>query len=339
MGENKDTPVVVRLATPTSDNGAAVIASGQVEAIETAAISTRVMGTITAVFVKVGDRVGKGQVLATISSEDLAAKLAQTEAQIAGARADLDNARKDYDRYTALFSRQSATAAELDNATLRLNGAKARLDGAEQMRREVDASMAYTRLTAPFAGVVTQKLADAGSLTSPGLPLLTVEQDKVLQVSATVAESDISRIRTGDKAQVEFNSTGARAGGVVTQISTSSAATGGQYLVKIGLPADAQKQLYAGMYANVVIPVKRTVDTGSASSNGAILVPLSALVRQDQLTGLYTVSSEHTALLRWVRTGKTVGDKIEVLSGLGAEETFVTAAAGRLYNGAPVKEQ
>lgn len=110
-------------------------------------------------------------------------------------------------------------------------------------------------------------------------------------------------------------------------------------MVKIGLPADAQKQLYAGMYANVVIPVRGTADTGSASGNGAILVLLSALVRQDQLTGLYTVSSAHTALLRWVRTGKTVGDKIEVLSGLGAEESFVAEVAGRLYNGAPVKEQ
>ncbi|HLZ89096.1 MAG TPA: biotin/lipoyl-binding protein, partial [Puia sp.] len=119
-GETKDSPVTVTVTRPSSAGAGEVMASGQVEAVQTAAISTRVMGTITRIFVKVGDRVNKGQLLATISSDDLAAKRAQADAQIAGAQADLDNARKDYDRYTALFSRQSATASELDNATLRL---------------------------------------------------------------------------------------------------------------------------------------------------------------------------------------------------------------------------
>lgn len=337
-GENKDTPVLVTVARPSTTNAGGVIASGQVEAAQSAAISTRVMGTITRIFVKLGDKVNKGQLLAMISSDDLAARRAQIVAQITGAQADRDNAQKDYDRYTALFSRQSATASELDNATLRLHAAKARLEGADQMRREVEASMAYTRLTAPFSGVVTQKLADEGSLAGPGMPLLTVEQDNVLQVSATVAESDISWIRMGDKAELEIKSTEVRASGSIAQISTSSAATGGQYAVKISLPAAAQKNLKAGMYVNVFIPIEDSNAAGAAG-NGAILVPVSALVQNDQLTGLYTISTTHTALLRWVRTGKRVGDKIEILSGLDANETVIAGSTGKLSNGAPVKEQ
>jgi RND family efflux transporter MFP subunit len=337
--ENKDSAVMVTIARPSSTNAGGVMASGQVEAAQTAAISTRLMGTITRIFVKVGDKVNRGQLLATISSEDLAAKRAQTDAQIAGAQAELENARKDLDRYTALYSRQSATASELDNATLRMHAAKARLDGAEQMRREIDASMGYTRLTAPFSGVVTQKLADEGSLATPGTPLLTVEEDNVLQVSATVAESDISRIRKGDKAELEIKSTGARTDGVLTQMNISSAATGGQYSVKISLPAAAQKGLYAGMYVNIFIPVKTSATADAGPGNEPVLVPASALVQQDQLTGLYTISTTHTALLRWVRTGKAVGDKIEILSGLGATEPFILSATGKLSNGAPVKEK
>jgi len=331
-GENRDAPVLVTLATPSGSNPDGVTVSGQVESIQSAAISTRVMGTITRIYVKVGDKVNKGQVLAVISSEDLAARRAQADARIAGSRAELENARKDLDRFTNLYNRQSATASELDNATLRYNAAKAGLDGAQQMRGEVEAAMAYTRLTAPFPGVITQKLADEGSMAGPGVPLLMVEQNNILQVGATVAESDISRIRTGDKAQLEIKSTGSQAEGVVTQISTSSASTGGQYLVKISIPAEARKGLYAGMYVGAFIPVK-------GASGKAILVPLSALLQNDQLTGLYTISSGHTALLRWVRTGKTVGDKIEVLSGLGADESFIVRANGKLYNGAPVREQ
>ncbi|MDO6430359.1 efflux RND transporter periplasmic adaptor subunit [Flavitalea sp. BT771] len=342
-GENKDKPVAVTIGTPSGKTTDGVRASGQVEAVQTAAVSTRVMGTITRIYVKVGDKVNKGQLLVSISGEDLAAKRAQADAQIAGARADAENARKDLDRFTTLFSRQSATASELDNATLRYTAAKSRLDAAVQMRNEVDASMAYTRLTAPFAGMITQKLADEGSLASPGMPLLILEQSKVLQVSASVAESDISRIRTGDKAEVEIKSTGGKATGLITQVSTSSAATGGQFLVKISLPAEAQKGLYAGMYVNIFIPVTgmAPVMTGANRRTGddAILVPLSALVQNDQLTGVYTVSSAHTALLRWVRTGKTVGDKIEILSGLGPDEPFIVSAAGKLYNGAPVLEK
>ena len=109
----------------------------------------------------------------------------------------MDNARKDLDRYTALFARQSATASELDNASLRFYAARSGLEAAKQMRKEIDASAAYARLTAPFTGVVTQRLMDEGSLATPGTPILTIEQDGLLRVNATIAESDISRIRTG----------------------------------------------------------------------------------------------------------------------------------------------
>jgi len=340
---NKDSAVAVTLSKPSGVNTGGVAASGHVEAAQTAAISTRLMGTITRIYVKVGDKVNKGQILATISSEDLSARRAQADAQIAGSRAEVENAKKDLERFTTLYSRQSATASELDNATLRYNAARSRLDAALQMRNEVDASMSYTRLIAPFQGVVTQKLADEGSLTNPGIPLLTVEQNNVLQVSATVAESDIGRIKPGDKAALEIRSTGGKVSGFITQVSASSASTGGQYLVKISLPADAQKGLYAGMYVNVFIaggaPAGGEKGLASAPGNETILVPSSALVQNDQLTGLYTVSNAHTALLRWVRTGKTIGDKIEILSGLGPDEPFIASAAGKLYNGVPVREQ
>ena len=67
------------------------------------------------------------------------------------------------------------------------------------------------------------------------------------------------------------------------------------------------------------------------------MVPLSAIEHKDQLTGLYTIGTNNTALLRWVRLGKTYGDQVEVLSGLEKNEPFIVSAAGKLYNGIPVK--
>jgi len=339
--EINDSAVIVSIAKPCKVHSDGITASGQVEAVHSASISTRLMGTITRIYVKVGDKVRQGQLLATISSEDIAAKKAQIDAQTAGARADLDNARKDYDRYYVLYNKQSATASELDNATLRVAAARSRLENTQQMHREVDAFDAYARLTAPLTGVVTQKLADEGSLAAPGVPILTVEQNNQLRVNATIAESDITRILTGDKAELEIRSGGIKTTGIVTQISISSIATGGQYQVKIDLPQDIQHRLYAGMYVSVFIPDKPSPHQGTTSpaQSASVFIPGSALVEKDALTGVYTVSNMHTALLRWIRTGKRAGDKVEVLSGLDGNESFIVSASGKLYDGVPVIEK
>ena len=88
------------------------------------------------------------------------------------------------------------------------------------------------------------------------------------------------------------------------------------------------------MYATVLFPVEKT-----QQENQQILVPKEALVTKGQLSGVYTVSESNTALLRWLRLGKTYGDRVEVLSGLSADESYIVSAEGKLYNGAPVSIQ
>src|SRR5665811_2014105 len=160
---NTDSAVVVTVAEPSGAAQHDLNISGHVEASQTANISTRVMGIITLLKVKVGDHVNKGQLLVSISNQDILAKRAQTDAMIAEAQAALNNAQKDFDRFTVLYNQQSATAKELDNVTLQYHSAVSRLEAAKQMRNEVNASLSYTSLTAPFSGIVTRKLSDAGS--------------------------------------------------------------------------------------------------------------------------------------------------------------------------------
>ena len=333
----KATPVTVTISTPSGDVSAGINISGKIEAVQTANISTRLMGNITRIYVNVGDKVHKGQLLASISVQDIAAKKAQTNAAITEAEANVKNAQKDFERFTNLYNKNSASAKELDNITLQYNAAKAKLDAATQMRNEVNAMMAYANLTAPFDGVVTQKMTDEGSMANPGMPLLTVEQNGQLQVSATVSESDITRLKKGNKAQAEIKAIGKTIECIISEISPSSQLTGGQYMVKLKIPENQKKDLYSGMYVNAFIP---TVQNETAGNNeNTILIPASSIVNADQLTGLYTISSNNTALLRWIRTGKKFGDKIEVLSGLGAGERFIVSAEGKLYNGVPVAEK
>ena len=330
--ESKEDPVTVTLSTASAGAQPAILASGIVEAAQTANISTRVMGRITNIFVKTGDRVNKGQLLASVWDEDIKAKRAQTDATIAEAEGAYATAQKDYDRFNNLYKQQSATAKELDNVTLQYNSAKARVAAARQMRSEVNANLSYSSLTAPFAGVVTQKLAEVGSIANPGMPILTIEQDGILQVSASIAESDISNIHLGDVTTVQIKSTGKFFDGKIIQINPSSQFTGGQYIVKISIPETAKEDIYAGMFAGVSIPVKDTRQV----KNDAVLVPSSAIINRDELTGIYTVGVNNTAILRWIRLGKNYGDKVEVISGLSRDEKFIGSLEGKLYNGAPV---
>lgn len=336
--ENKagaDTAIVVTVATPSSDQQQSLNISGQIEAGQSANISTRVMGYITKMNVKVGDHVGKGQLLAAISNDDILAKRAQADAMIAEATAALKNAQKDYDRFTSLYQQQSASAKELDNVTLQYSSAKSRLEEAKQMRNEVNATLNYTSLTAPFSGIVTQKTADAGSMANPGMPLLTIEQSGSYQVSASVPENSINQIQQGATAVVTISAINKTIKGTIGQINQSSQFTGGQYIIKVSIPDNEKNGLYAGMYANVAIPVKQVVK--NKAGDDQVMVPLSCIEHKDQLTGLYTIGNNNTALLRWVRLGKTEGNQVEVLSGLAPDEQFILSADGRLFNGVSVK--
>ncbi|EOR93381.1 putative Co/Zn/Cd efflux system membrane fusion protein [Arcticibacter svalbardensis MN12-7] len=337
LAEKKDSGMAIQVTVGSSSSSAgqqnSIQVSGQVEAVQSANISTRVMGYITKLNVKVGDQVSKGQLLVTISNQDIQAKKGQTTAMIAEAEAAFKNAQKDHERFTALYKQQSASAKELDNVTLQYLAAKSRLEGAKQMRNEVNAMLKYTNLTAPFAGIITQKLADEGSMASPGMPLLTIEQNGSYQVSASVPENVISQIHQGEAATISIQAANKVIAGTISQINQSSQFTGGQYVVKVQIPDQKKQGLYAGMYANVSIAVKNTAQVKDVR----VMVPLSCIENKDQLTGLYTISSSNTALLRWVRLGKTTGNQVEVLSGLAPGEKYISSADGRLFNGSAIK--
>ena len=328
----KDSAINVTVAMPIGSGNETLHFSGQVVAAQTVNISTRVMGYITKLTVKVGDHVSKGQVISLISNTDIIAKRGQADAMISEANAALANAKKDYDRFTVLYKQQSASAKELDNATLQLNAVKAKADAAKEMRNEVNAMLEYTTLISPFSGTVTQKFMDAGSIANPGMPIVAIEQNDSYELSASVPESDINAIKTGESVTINIKSANRSFPGTVTQINPSSQYSGGQYIIKVSIPEEEKKGLYAGMYANLSLTKPNT----NKSEMGKVLVPIACIINKDDLTGLFTVSANNTALLRWVRLGQTNGANVEVISGLERNEQFILSAEMKLYNGASV---
>lgn len=308
-----------------------VTASGTVQASKNANLSTRMMGFVKKVNAKVGQKVAKGQLLVSISNTDLQAKLAQVNANITKAEVGVKNAKKDFDRFTALYKQQSVSQKEMDDMTAHYNMATAGLEAAQQMKNEVNAQFAYTNIRAPFSGVVTGKFVQVGDMANPGVPLVSLESPKNFEVQAMVPESEISQIKKGTKVNVLIKSIHESITGKVAEVNPSAKMTGGQYMVKVALDKTKVK-LFSGMFTTVQFPIK-----ASGKATNKVLIPVTSLVNKGSLNGIYTVSEQNTALLRWLRLGKTYGDKIEVLSGLKAEETFITSAKAKLYNGAPLK--
>ncbi|MFA6152205.1 MAG: efflux RND transporter periplasmic adaptor subunit [Chitinophagaceae bacterium] len=328
-----EAPIQVQLSEAHHNiNSQNVTASGKVEAENSANLSTRMMGYVTKVSVKVGDKVNAGQLLLSINNTDLLAKKAQVDASILQATAAYNNAKKDYDRFVNLFAQQSASQKELDDMTARFEMAKAALEGAKQMKNEVMAQFSYANITAPFSGVVTNTFVKEGDMANPGMPLISIEGASKLQVIAMVSESDISGIKTGMEVSVMVKTLDKVYKGTVIEASQSAKNTGGQYLVKIGM--EKTEGVLSGMFVNVQFPIAAV--SGDSQKESSLLIPETALVRQGQLVGVYTVGSNKEAILRWLRTGSKYGDQVEVLSGLSADESYILSANGKLYNGAKV---
>ena len=301
-----------------------VSASGKIAATNNANLSTRMMGYITKISVNVGDKVKKGQLLLSINNTDLLAKRAQVNASIAQAKFGFKNAEKDYNRFKKLYEQKSATQKEMDDMTTHYEMAKAGLEAAMQMKNEVGAQFTYTNIKAPFSGVVTNKFVNEGDMTNPGMPLIAIETLKKFVVNTMIPESDITKIQSGSQVKVYIKSIHKTITGLVSEVSISAKNTGGQYLVKIAL-AESEESVLAGMFATVDFPV-----VGKFSTK--ILVPKSAIVENGSLRGIYTVSEQNTAVLRWIRIGKSYEDQVEVLSGLQTGDQYISSADAKLYN-------
>lgn len=303
--------------------------SGKIQATNSADLSTRMMGYVNKIHVNVGDKVRKGQLLISINNSDLQAKRAQVNAGITEANAAFNNAQKDYKRFKNLLAANSASQKEMDDMTANFQMAQARLEAANQMKNEINAQLAYSNITAPFSGIVTRKLIETGDMASPGTPLISIESPGSFEVMAMVPETEISEINKGTTVDVLIKSINKTIIGEVTEISTSSKNTGGQYLVIIDLD-NTEVNILSGMFTTVQFPVERSTKTKM------VVIPKDAVVTHGQLSGVYTVSQTNTAMLRWLRLGTTFGNQVEVLSGLNANESYIISAEGKLYNGVKV---
>lgn len=302
---------------------ATIEAFGVARPVAEATLSTKLMGTITAVLVQEGDRVRAGEPLVRIDARDLAAKHSQVAAAIAEAEAVHNDAVTQANRFRALFADGAASRAQLDAAETGLARAAAAVDQARAAAAELDAIRGYSEVRAPFAGVVTKRFADPGDFAAPGAPLLTVQDDRRLRIVVHASPATLGTLQPGDTAagRIEAEPVSMIIEGIVP------AQGGNMYQVNALVQNDDARYLPNSTATLSLVQGERT----------AILIPAAAIHRHGDLAGVY-LRDERGANLRWVRLREgglqagrgTPVSMVEVLSGLRAGDRIIvpTAAPG-----------
>jgi RND family efflux transporter MFP subunit len=323
--------IQVTASTASLDNQAQQLTySAKVEAAQFANLSTRISGTIDDILVHPGQKVKKGAVLLKINNRDLLAKKAQIQAAQTATKQAYDIASKDLKRFTKLYEQKSASLKELENVQSNHKAMKANYDMTLSQEKELNAMLKYSIIRAPYGGVITTKYKNIGELANPGMPLIGIEKAGAFNVQALIPESDITHLNVGDNVEVKIKSAGLETvKAKIIEINPSAKQSLTQYELKIALHLTSEQamKLRSGMFANVIM--KR-------DPVACITIPQNALIKKGQLTGVYTISSTNTALLRWVRTGKTNGDRIEILSGLSEGEKYIQSYQGKIWDGAAI---
>jgi RND family efflux transporter MFP subunit len=302
--------------------------AGTVRAAETTQLASQMMGNIVELRVHEGDRVQRGQVLAVIDDaqpraavERATSAMSAAEQEVAASDSDLTLAQSTLNRYQNLYDKKSVSPQEFDEVKARYQSALAHRDMTRAGQAQAKAALAqartsfsYTRILAPFDGVITEKKADPGTLASPGVPIFTVEGLGRYRLDAAVNENDLRYVRMGEQAPVvvdALDNTELR--GKVVQIVPAADPGSRSFLVKIELPADVR--LRSGLFGRAQF---------SRGERSSLLIPQSAVVERGQLQGVYVLDLNRIASLRYVTLGKKSGTQVEVLAGIQEGERLVT---------------
>ncbi|WP_425060385.1 efflux RND transporter periplasmic adaptor subunit [Sporomusa carbonis] len=307
--------------------------SGTVKAKTVSKIAPKVMGEVTAVYVKAGDRVQAGQVLAEIADTDIRQKLAAAEAGLREAEKGMQIAERSrslqaatYERYERLYQQAAISRQQVDEirtqhemAQLAYEQAKASMEKATAGLAEVQVS---SRLVSPISGIVTEKTLELGSMVQAGVSVITVEDNGAFLIECYVESGLTSKIQTGMNVWVDFDGVKEPMAGQVSEVVPAVDSASRSFLVKILLTGT---DLKTGLYGKVRFPI---------GQQSMILVPQAAVISKGQLTGVYIMDENKRVWYRLVRTGRQQDGKVEIVSGLKGGEYVVVRGMEDAVDGA-----
>ncbi|MGZ5236019.1 MAG: efflux RND transporter periplasmic adaptor subunit [Caldimonas sp.] len=300
---------------PAQPSAAAVASGfdGVVEAVRQTVIAAQVSGAVVLLDVKVGDSVKAGQVLLRIDARAADQNAAAAAAQAQAAHASLEVATQEYERKKQLFQKSYISQAALERAESEFKASRAQVNAQGAQAGAAQTESGFHVIRAPYAGVVAEVPVSLGDMAMPGRPLIALYDPSALRITAAVPQTVATQVVAGQMPRAEVPGLPAARQWVtptrVQVLPTIDAATH-TVQIRVDLPVGLEG-VAPGMFARLWLPV-----AGSASAARSLSVPLQAVVRRAELTGLYVLDPNGWPVLRQVRLGRIDGDRVEVLSGL-----------------------
>ncbi len=321
-------------------------ATGNTAPIKTVDLVARVQGFLQSIDYQDGAVVKEGAPLFTIEPETYKLKLDQAQAAEAGAQASLKQAEADYKRQADLVSRQVVSQATLDTSTSNRDNAQANLQQAQVNTRIAEVNYGYTKVVAPFDGIVSAHLISVGELVGASSPtqLATIVQFDPIYVNFNVNEQDVLRIRaearrrgmtTNDLKQLPIEvglqtESGYPHNGKLDYASPTINQSTGTLAVRGVLP-NADRILLPGYFVRVRVPFEQ--------QQNALLVPDVALGADQGGRYLLVVNNENVVEQRKVQTGPVEGELRVIESGLKPDDRVVIGGLLRAIPGQKVDPQ
>jgi RND family efflux transporter MFP subunit len=301
--------VRVSVDAGSSSSGALRIAAS-VQSTQRAEIASRLSASVRSVVVHEGQRVRRGALLLTLGADDL-------QQRIAAARVALETAQAQQRRMADLMSQGIVAQRDRDLAEAQVAAAQAELSSAV-------VQLSYAEVRAPFDGIVQRRYVDAGSLASPGMPLVLLESEQALELVAAVSALEAQQLALGTRVSFETDD-GAGTAEVSALASVADPLTHRRWLR--ARVTKAPESLAAGGFARMLVP--RISDSSQPS------VPASALITRGELTGVFVVD-DGRAMVRWIAIGERIGDRVLVRAGLTPQDTVIVSPS-TVRDGQPVE--
>ena len=324
----------------------------------------KVTGYVRKIKVDIGDRVKTGQVLAVLEVPELMAQLRGAEAGVRHSQQEVMRAQNELTRdeaqFTALHAnavrldqanqarpgliaqqelddaqaKDRASAAQVESAKAALSAARQQLEVAQASNSQMAAMSDYTRIVAPFDGVITWRYADTGALVQAGTtasnsqPVVKLAQVNVLRLRIPVPESLAATVRIGLPADVTVPATGEHFTGKVTRFTDALDRSTRTMQVEIDVPNDKYR-LQPGMYANVALQTQNRAD--------ALTIPIQAVQHKDGKATVLLVDRQNRVQPREIQTGIEDPNRVEVTSGLSEGDRVIVGNFGAFQAGQVVE--
>ncbi|WP_372755040.1 efflux RND transporter periplasmic adaptor subunit [Mariniflexile sp.] len=306
-------PKVITKEIKTSADTEVLKYSGTIEADNTVSLGFSVPGRIANVYVQEGQKVSKGQLLASID-------VTTFKNAFDIANAGLEQANDNFKRLNSLY--QKGSLPERDFIAIKVAVAQANAN-----KNLAAKNLSDTKLYAPFSGLITAKMTEIGATAAPGIPAFTIMKTDQVYAKASITESEISKLKIGKNAQVEIPSMNETFLGTVAIVNPSADALTRTFNVKVRVD-NAEGKLLPGMISTIKIETGSTINV--------ISIPSESIVRDANDIMYAYVIKDKKAIKKRISVGGFKGNEIIITNGLSVGDKVVTAGNKNLRDGQTV---